>query len=467
MALSDFLVSLLTVVGVYTLFGLGLNVKYGFTGLVDFGHVLYFMIGAYVTVVVAMPSGAADYAGIGGFALPELLSALPLGGFIGWLLAVAVAMTAAALLSLLVGVPTLRLREDYLAITALGVATILHSVVNDEEWLFNGPFGVREVYQPLGGAFPLSLGSFTVNLVVFGLPSVLALGYVAYRVVRYVRPVSRDAALFTVAGVVLTVVGFGVTTLGGGAVVAAGAAVIAAGVYAVSRGVRVAGGFGRPLALFAALVFALWYLVMPAVTDSPAAVVVNLVWLFDPTTGANGAVTYSRFILLLTGAFVALAYLWCERTVNSPYGRVLRSIREDEDVPEALGKPTFKYKVHSMMFGSALAAAAGGLWATHIGFIDPGQFTSSITFFAFTAVIIGGTANNKGVILGTAVFWTLRTGTRFLDDYFPAEYATQLAALRVMLIGALLIVILYYRSEGLLGEQTYDTGVSPRGESSD
>jgi neutral amino acid transport system permease protein len=168
-------------------------------------------------------------------------------------------------------------------------------------------------------------------------------------------------------------------------------------------------------------------------------------------------------VLLVSAAFVGISYWWCERTVNSPYGRVLRSIREDEDVPEALGKETFRYKVQSMMFGSALAAAAGGLWATHIAFIDPTQFTANITFFAFTAVIIGGAANNRGVVVGTFVFWTLHTGTRFLNDYFPTEYATQLAALRVMLIGALLMVILYYRSEGLLGEQTYDTGVAADG----
>ena len=57
MALADFFVSLLTFVAIYSLFGIGLNVKYGFTGLIDFGHVAYFMIGAYVTVVLTMPAG--------------------------------------------------------------------------------------------------------------------------------------------------------------------------------------------------------------------------------------------------------------------------------------------------------------------------------------------------------------------------------------------------------------------------
>jgi len=466
MALADFLVSLLTVVSIYTLFGLGLNIKFGFTGLVDFGHVLYFLVGAYVTVVLTIPPGTSGYQGIGGFGLPEVLSALPLGGLLGWLLALGIAMVAAALVSLAVGVPTLRLREDYLAITALGVATIFHAVVNDERWLFNGPFGVRDVYAPLEGVFPVSLGSFLVNLAVFGLLSVVVLGYLGYRVGGYLRPVDRRAAAYVLGSVVLVAAGLGIATLGG-ALVLVGPLVAAAGVWVLAQGIRAGDGFGRPLALFAAALFALWHFGTPLLTVGPSGVLASLVWLFDPTVGTAGGFTYGRFVLLVSVGFLGLAYWWCERTVNSPYGRVLRSIREDESVPEALGKRTFRYKVQSMMFGSALAGAAGGLWATQIGFIDPSQFTAEITFFAFSAVIIGGTANNRGVIVGTIVFWTLYTGTRFLNDFFPAEYATQLAALRLMFIGALLIVILYYRSEGLLGRQTYDTGVTPGGVSGD
>jgi len=461
MALADFLVSLLTVVSIYTLFGLGLNIKFGFTGLVDFGHVLYFLVGAYVTVVLTIPPGTSGYQGIGGFGAPEVLSALPLGGLLGWLLALGIAMVAAALVSLAVGVPTLRLREDYLAITALGVATIFHAVVNDERWLFNGPFGVRDVYAPLEGVFPVSLGSFLVNLAVFGLLSVVVLGYLGYRVGGYLRP-RRP-------------------TRGG-----LRARLRRAG----RRGPRhrharrrprarpgrssppPASGCSRRASAPATASAGRWRCSRPRCSpcgtsarrcsrSDRRASSRSLVWLFDPTVGTAGGFTYGRFVLLVSVGFLGLAYWWCERTVNSPYGRVLRSIREDESVPEALGKRTFRYKVQSMMFGSALAGAAGGLWATQIGFIDPSQFTAEITFFAFSAVIIGGTANNRGVIVGTIVFWTLYTGTRFLNDFFPAEYATQLAALRLMFIGALLIVILYYRSEGLLGRQTYDTGVTP------
>ena len=410
MAVADFLVTLLTFVAVYGLFGLGLNVKYGFTGLVDFGHVAYFMVGAYVTVVLTMPADVRGYAGVGGFDLPGLLGAVgPGGAFLGWLLGIVGGMVAAALLSLLVGIPTLRLREDYLAIVALGVATIVTAVFENEEWLFNGPFGVRSVYEPLGGVFPLSLGSFGLNMAVLGGLSVLSFLAAAFVVVRYARRAGTRTRLL-LAGVVV--------------------------------------------------LFVLWYFVQPFVSGGGMVELQkNAMWLFDPTAGPEGGLDYDRFLLLFSTAFLLAAYWWVERTVNSPYGRVLRAVRDDEDVPKALGKQTYRYKIQAMMFGSGLAGAAGALWAIQLGFISPEQFASTLTFFAFTAVIIGGTANDRGVILGTAVFWVINNGTRFVNDYFPSQYASQLAASRLIVIGVLLIVILYYRPQGILGEQDYPVAV--------
>ncbi|NHN40250.1 branched-chain amino acid ABC transporter permease [Halorubellus sp. JP-L1] len=410
MALSDFLVSLVTFIAIYGLFGLGLNLKFGFTGLIDFGHVAYFMVGGYVTAVVTMPAQVTGYDGLGGYALPALLGGVPGGAIAGWLLGVAVGMLAAAFVSLLVGVPTLRLREDYLAITALGIATILNEVVLSEVWLFNGPFGIRSIHEPAAGLFPLGLGSFTTNLVVFGGLSVLVFGYAAYRLAAYVRRSS---------------------------------------------------GRQRALAVAVAVAFSLWYFVQPLLgaTNAVVALQTNVTFLFDPNAGPNGGLDYDRFFMLLSLSFLAAGYWWCQRTINSPYGRVLRAVRDDEDVPRALGKETFRYKIQALLFGSALAGAAGALYTIHIGFISPDQFGAMITFFAFASVIIGGTANNAGVVLGTAVFWAINSGTQFLNDYFPSEYAVQLAAARLILIGVILIVILYYRPEGVLGEQDYDVSL--------
>jgi neutral amino acid transport system permease protein len=413
MALSDFLISLVTFIAIYGLFGLGLNLKFGFTGLIDFGHVAYFMIGGYVTAVLTMPAAVTGYDGLGGYALPALFGAVPGGTLLGWVLGVAVGMAAAAFVSLLVGVPTLRLREDYLAITALGVATILNEVVRSEVWLFNGPFGVRAIHEPAAGAFPLGLGSFTLNLLVFGGLSVLGFGYAAVRLAQYVRR---------------------------------------------------AEGRRRAVAVGVAALFAVWYFLLPTIEASNPIVTLqlNVAFLFDPSAGPNGGLDYDRFFVLLATAFLLGGYWWCQRTINSPYGRVLRAIRDDEDVPRALGKETFRYKIQALLFGSALAGAAGALYVVHIGFASPDQFGAMITFFAFASVIIGGTANNAGVILGTAVFWTINSGTQFLNDYFPSEYAVQLAAARLILIGVILIVILYYRPEGILGEQDYDVALSRR-----
>jgi len=459
MALADFFVSLLTFVTVYSLFGLGLNVKYGFTGLIDFGHVAYFMIGAYVTVILTLPpGGGGTYEGLGGFGLPMLFSGVPFGGLLGWLLALALGMAAAAFVSLLVGIPTLRLREDYLAITALGIATILNSIVDNERWIGNGAFGIRDVYEPLSGAFPLTTGSFTLNLLVFGLPSVLVLGYLGYRALRVVRPLGLRTGAITTVAVGLLAGGF-VALIAGGTLLLVGVALLAASVVVGKRAFTAADRVEPVLALAAVELFGLWYLVTPLVDGSLVDVFVNLVWLFDPFLGDTGGMDYDRGFFALTVLLLAGAYWWVQRTVNSPYGRVLRAVREDETVPEALGKPTTRYKIQSLMFGSALAGAAGGLWSVTLGFIDPTQFADTVTFFAFTAVIIGGTANNRGVVLGTTVFWVINSGTRFLDDYFPAEYAIQLAAARLMLIGSLLILILYYRPEGILGEQDYEVPV--------
>lgn len=411
MAVADFIITLLTFIAIYSLFGIGLNLKFGFTGLIDFGHVAYFMIGAYVTVVLTMPAGTAGYSGIGGFALPELFAGFgPLGSLFGWILGVLGGMLAAALVSLAVGVPTLRLREDYLAITALGIATILTTVVNDEEWLFNGPFGINTVHTPLREVFPLSFGSFTLNMAVFGILSLTALIGIGYWVAKVFQRQGKRGKV--ILGLLVPLV----TT---------------------------------------------WYFVLPALSGGMVAVTRNVLWLFDPTAGPNGGLDYDRFVLLLSVTVLSGGYWLVERTINSPYGRVLRAIREDEEVPRALGKETFQYKIQALMIGSALAGAAGALWAINIGFIAPDQFGALITFYAYTAVIVGGTANNKGVILGTAFFWGIRNGTRFID--VPSQYSIQLAAARLILIGAVLILILYYRPEGILGEQDYDIPLPSQG----
>lgn len=462
MALADFFITVVTFITVYSIFALGLNLKFGFTGLIDFGHVIYFMIGAYVTVVLTSPAIMAEYEGLGGYALPELVGVVvPFGDVLGWAVAVGISMVAASLVAMLIGLLTVRLREDYLAITALGLSVILQSVVNNERWLFNGSFGIRQIHRPFGAAFPASLGSIEANLAVFGIASI-ATWLLAYALMaRYVRTLTRRGTGYVTAIAVALGVAMVGLVIGGVAV-----ALVAVGLVGAAGLGRLLWRTGveqvRPgLVLLGVELFTIWYFVMPALLRGTAELFANVLWLFDPGATAVGGLDYDRFFLVFTAVILWGAYRWSQRTILSPFGRVLVAIREDEEVAEALGKGTFTFKIESFVLGSALAGLAGALWAVTIGFIDPTQFGPLITFFAFVAVIIGGTANNKGVIVGTAVFWLINTGTRFLDDYLAVRASARLASLRIILIGVLLIVILYYRPEGILGEQPRQAHFDP------
>lgn len=168
--------------------------------------------------------------------------------------------------------------------------------------------------------------------------------------------------------------------------------------------------------------------------------------------GGGVAFGYSRFLFIVVLGVLALSYLLLETTVTSPFGRVLKAIREDEDVAMALGKNTFAYKVQSMVLGSAIAGLAGGLAAIYYGTLTFRNFDPLYTFFMFLIVVIGGTANNRGVILGAALYWAFVQASNDIASAFPTGEAT-IASLRVAFLGALFIAILYYRSEGIWGEE--------------
>lgn len=455
MAATDFLISVATLITVFSLFTIGLNVKFGFTGLIDFGHVLYFMIGAYVAVVFTAPTDMALYEGIGGYDLPGLLAGtIPAGGLIGWLLGVAGGALAAVVVAMLVGLITIQLREDYLAIASLGIAVIGHTLVRNVRWLFNGTFGIRSVYAPLESLAPISLGSVAANLLVFGGLSLAVAGYLAYIGARQIRRLSRrDMALGTAMFVAMAIpvfVGFvGRPVL---AVVVTGLSILA--VVVVLRQLAQHGAAPVPMiALLGVEFIVVFYYGLTAIDQGPLQVLLNTLWLYDPSAAAQGGIGYDRLFLLVSAAFLAGGYWLADNLARSPYGRVLVSIREDEEVAKALGKDTFLFKVESYAVGSAMAAVAGSLYAVHFGFIDTDLFALIVTFYAYAAILLGGVANVRGSIIGMTVFWTLFTGTRFLADLFPPAIATQLASLRIIVIGLVIIVVVYYRPDGLLGQQ--------------
>jgi ABC-type branched-subunit amino acid transport system permease subunit len=147
-----------------------------------------------------------------------------------------------------------------------------------------------------------------------------------------------------------------------------------------------------------------------------------------------------------------ILYIISQRIYNSPLGRVLKGIREDETVTEALGKKVFKFRMLAFVTGAAFAGVAGSLWAHYSGSIMPHEFVPDITFLIWVSLTIGGSGNNKGAILGTLVLiGILQQGTRFLPTI--EGYTYLIPGLRLVVIGLVLILCLRFRPQGLIPEK--------------
>jgi len=157
-------------------------------------------------------------------------------------------------------------------------------------------------------------------------------------------------------------------------------------------------------------------------------------------------------ILIFAVALVALVFGLGEALVRSPFGRVLRAVRDDATVAAALGKPVLALRVRAFAVGGAIMGLAGALHAFFLTYIDPGQFTPIITSYAFMAVIAGGRGSNLGLVLGAGSIMLLLEATRFLKDFVPAIDGAQLSALRLGMIGVGIILLLILRPQGLVAE---------------
>jgi ABC-type branched-subunit amino acid transport system permease subunit len=133
---------------------------------------------------------------------------------------------------------------------------------------------------------------------------------------------------------------------------------------------------------------------------------------------------------------------------------VLRSIREDEDASSALGKNVFSYKLQSLAVGAALGAIAGLFYAFQFSVFSPADFDPLTTFFAYTIVILGGTAKNWGVPAGAIIFGVIFAGTRFFD-FPPFSYfdSGERAYVRLIIIGLILIGLMAFRPQGIFGKR--------------
>lgn len=284
----EYLLHIVILIGIYSLVAVSLNLLAGYTGLLSIAHAAFYGIGAYVVALMALKLGTPFW------------------------LNIVCAMAAAGVIGFLVGLPSLRVHDDYFVLVTFGLQVIITGIMVNWVTLTGGPMGLPGIPQP-------SILGFT----------------------------------------------------------------------------------------------------------------------FD---------SHWRF-LALTIFVAAAGFICCYWIVNSPFGRVLRAIREDEVFAQSMGKSVTRYKVTAFVVGAVLAALAGSLYAVYITFIDPTSFTIQESIFMLAIVIIGGAGNLWGSVLGAAALVALPEALRFVG--LPSAVA---ANTRQIMYGALLVLMMLFRPRGLLGE---------------
>jgi branched-chain amino acid transport system permease protein len=173
-----------------------------------------------------------------------------------------------------------------------------------------------------------------------------------------------------------------------------------------------------------------------------------------PFAGLGAGLPANAAYLALTLAILAALHLALERLTRSPWGRVLRAIREDETAAEALGKTAFRFRLEAFVIGCMAMGLGGALYAHFVGFVAPEDFLPVLTFQLWTMLIVGGAGNNRGAVLGAFVVWGVwslaGTAIRWAA---PPDMQARAAALQVVLIGVALAAMLVWRPRGLLGEK--------------
>ena len=158
--------------------------------------------------------------------------------------------------------------------------------------------------------------------------------------------------------------------------------------------------------------------------------------------------------LVMVLLIVAMVTFALERMVRSPWGRMLRAVREDEQAAAALGKNAFAIRLQSFVLGSMLMGLSGALYANFLGFISPQDLLPIFTFQVFVMLVVGGSGNNYGALLGTVIIWALWTVTEtVLSAILPPGLRQQVSAIRVVMVGAILVAMLLYRPQGILPER--------------
>jgi neutral amino acid transport system permease protein len=370
--MTDYLIFLAISTGIFALFGLGLNLQWGFTGLINFGHIAFMTLGAYTTVLLSLKG------------LP-----IPIAALIGAVLA--------AVLGLVIGFSTLRLREDYLSIVTVGIGELIRLVVNNQ----NLPIGDTWQSGTSGvQSYPIPLATLEPNMFV----KVLMIGL-----------------LTLVAGITLF-------SLWGW---------IKSSIPSRTGNISKRGSKSEFILHLA------------------VGIILGTLAIAIYISGVIGLYNYTPKAGLMLFLLIVLAFVFwrLEILVRSPWGRVLKAIREDEEVPKALGKNVFWYKLQSLSIGGAIAGIAGAFFAWNLSAIYPDNFQPQLTFDCWIMVILGGSGSNIGTILGAVIFFAYDALTREFLPRIVTLDQERLGAFRIMVIGLLLMLLMIWRPQGILGKK--------------
>jgi branched-chain amino acid transport system permease protein len=157
---------------------------------------------------------------------------------------------------------------------------------------------------------------------------------------------------------------------------------------------------------------------------------------------------------LLSWISIFFVLILLRRLTNSPWGRALRAVREDEDAVRALGKNAVWLKLQSFMLGAGIAGLSGVFLAFNYGSLQTTTFVPLLTFYVWAIMILGGVGSLTGPIFGSIIFWVIISETdRLAQLIFENANGQQLAGVRFVLVGLLIMLLMIFRPSGLLGKK--------------
>ncbi|GEM_PF-21276 len=381
---------------VFALAAIGVNLNYGYTGLLNFGPVAFMAAGAYGMGITITNGGH-------------------------FLLGIAVGLIAAAFLALLLGLPSLRLRGDFLAITTIAAGEVLRVAFRSDNF-------------------------FSMAIILLLLISTV--GFLTYALPKLGSPVLQwIAGIAAMLGVLFASIG-----------------IWGARIFEGSTG----GPFGIPRPDEPSIVetFYSWnpWPTNDAYTITDLPLLGDLLGVIPWFGDVLEQTTYNdrqMWVITVTWSLVALSSFVVWKLVNSPWGRVMKAIREDEDAARAVGKNAFSYKLQSFIVGGIITALAGMTRAMDQAFFNPESFRTQTTFFIWTVLILGGAATIKGPIAGAIVFWFFILFIEgSLDQMVERGWIpevvldpNQVSSVRFVVLGLTLASLMIWRPQGMFGKR--------------